>query len=148
MSFLSSLGFAILLGPIAGSMYAGYQQQKLATKNAKLQRRQQDLQQAREKRQLVRQARIVSATAQNNAENQGVAGSSANLGGVGSIQSQLASNMSFLDQYKALSDKMFFNSKEAATYQTAQGIFDTVTNLAMSAAGNPAAFNSLFRRGP
>jgi len=62
------------------------------------QQKQQDLESARERRRVLRQARIQRATVIQAGENQGVAGSSAVAGAISSIGSQTGSNLSFLDQ--------------------------------------------------
>jgi hypothetical protein len=95
-------------------------------KAAEYQRQQGDLQAARQKRDAIRQARIAMATAQQGAQNQGAAGSSAALGGVGSIQSQMGATLSFLDQFNFLSDQASIQlgkaNQFAANADTAAGI--------------------------
>jgi hypothetical protein len=93
---------AVSTGVSVVSGVMGAQQQKKA---AKAQQRQAELKNAREKRDAIRQYRVAAAMALQGAENQGAASTSASMGGLGSIQSQLTDNMSFLDQYGTLSDQ-------------------------------------------
>lgn len=72
---------------------------------AGIQLKQSKLQEARQKRDAVRQARLAYGQAQNSAANQGVSASSASLGGLASIGSQASDNVSFLDQYGFYSDQ-------------------------------------------
>jgi len=72
---------------------------------AELQQKQVNLQNARAKRDAVREARIAYGTAQNTAANQGVSASSGSQGGLSSIAAQAADNVSFLDQYGFYSDQ-------------------------------------------
>jgi regulator of protease activity HflC (stomatin/prohibitin superfamily) len=80
---------------------ANAQQQQATT----AQRQMNDLQAARQRRDAIRQARIAAANAEQTGESQGSAASSSAIGGQGSIQSQLGSNLSFLDQYNHLADQ-------------------------------------------
>lgn len=80
-------------------MYQGAKAQEYQQQAADAQRKQANLQAARERRDAVRQARIAMAATSQNAANQGASTSSAFQGGYGSIQSQLGSNLSFLDQF-------------------------------------------------
>lgn len=139
-----------LLGPVAGSMYYGAKAQEEQRDAIRMQRKQQALQEARQKRDMIRQSRMAIATTKNNSENQGVSGSSSALGGIGSIMSQLGSNLSFLDQYGQLSDRITNSNMRASKYaQTSQTLSD-VASLAMSATGSSgqimASFNSIFGR--
>jgi hypothetical protein len=104
---------------------------------AALQQKQVNLQNARAKRDAVREARIAFGTAQNTAANQGVSGSSASLGGLSSISSQVSDNISFLDQFGFYSDqasKALGNasrqSMKARGYQAASGFVTSIQNAA------------------
>lgn len=74
-------------------------------KAAEFQQKQVNLQNARAKRDAVREARMAYGTAQNAAANQGVSASSGSQGGLSSIAAQAADNISFLDQYGFFSDQ-------------------------------------------
>lgn len=132
------------------SVYSSQQAAGSQRKAMRIQRRQAALQEAKQKRELVRQGRISAATAASNAENQGVAGSSSAQGGVGSIISQVGSNMSFLDQYGKLSDQITGQNMSAAKYGAQAQLFGDVADLAMMGAQNPDAvqsFKGIFKSG-
>lgn len=86
---------------MAGTTASVISQQKAQS----AERHRDELQNQRQKLETVKAARAAYATAQNNAANQGVLNSSGAQGGEGSIQSQLGSNLTFLDKYNALSTK-------------------------------------------
>jgi len=93
---------------IAGSIFSSQMQSKAASaaaQSAKLQRQAQELQTARERSDAIRQARMSMGEATQAGANQGTLGSSASQGGIGSIRSQLAGNLSFLDNYSLLTQK-------------------------------------------
>jgi hypothetical protein len=78
------------------------------------------------------------ADAQASAENQGVADSSGAMGGQGSIQSQVNSNLSFLDSYSYLSDRSGAALGKANEFATSASIWGGVAKLgeeAYSASG-------------
>lgn len=70
-----------------------------------LQQQQQNLQAAKNRTEVIRSARTARAQAQNAASVQGVTTSSAAQGGQGAIQSQLTSNLSFLDNQNLITDQ-------------------------------------------
>lgn len=95
---------------VASTAYTvkSYNEQKKASKAAeeanRLQRSQADLAEARRRREIVRQARMQRGQAQVAAENQGVAMSSSALGAEAAFNSQLTSNLSFLDTSQRIAD--------------------------------------------
>lgn len=103
---------------------------------AELDRKRMTLQNARERRDAIRASRLAFAQAQQNAENQGASASSASQGGLGSIQSQLSSNISFLDRFSTLSDMASQQLGRAQIYQQRASTAQAVSNLGM------AVFNS------
>lgn len=109
---------------------------------AAFQQKQADLQNARARRDAVREARMAYGAAQNTAANQGVSGSSGSLGGLSSITSQAADNVSFLDQFGFYSDqasKALGNasrqSMKARGYQAAAGFVQNLQNAGARMAG-------------
>lgn len=124
------------------SIYAGERANKQAKKYAKAEQQRSDLQYARERRDAIRQARAAYASAQQSAENQGVASSSSAQGGQSSITSQLNSNLSFLDQYKVFTDQASGALAAQAKWQHRQQQADQVVGLAMSVAGNSAGISA------
>lgn len=82
-----------------------------------LERQRQNLAAAKERRDLLRKARVSRADAKNNAAAQGVSTSSAAQGGLGSIESQFSSNLSFLDNYNLITDQASKRMSEYRYYQ-------------------------------
>lgn len=109
---------------------------------AALQQKQVDLQNARNKRDAIREARMAFGKAQNTAANQGVSASSGSLGGLSSISSQVSDNVSFLDQFGFYSDqasKALGNASRQAMkargYQAASGFVQNLQNAGARMAG-------------
>lgn len=110
------------LAVAAVGTYASIKNQNKALREQKkankFERQRGELQSARQKTQAIREARVAQADVQQAAENQGAANTSVSQGGVGSIISQMNSNLSFLDQYGFMSDQA---SKHLGNAQAAQG---------------------------
>lgn len=86
----------------------------------------------RERRDAIRAARISSANLVQTGENSGGSGTSAFLGGLGSIQTQLNNNLSFLDTQQSLADKASVQSQKAAAAANSAQKWGTVTDLGMA----------------
>ena len=97
-------GSALAVAGVAtgASIYQGAQATKAQNKSLQFQRQQSALQNAMQKRQAIRQARIAAGNSQQTAATAGVSNSSSAEGAYGSIQSQLSGNLSFLDQNQFL----------------------------------------------
>lgn len=128
-------------GFLAVSAYGTVKSVQAQKKQAKFQRqannaqRQQDnLKAARERREAIRAARIARGASLQAGVTQGAEGSSAALGALGSIDSQLRGGLSFLDQYNNLSDQASIAlgkaNKQGAKAQT----YGAVADFGMKAA--------------
>ena len=107
-------------------------------KMAKAQKRQyayerqiQDNKNVRERRDAIRAARMTSGALVQTGENQGASATSAALGGLGSIESQLNSNLSFLDTNVSLANRAGAEAGKARTAATAAGNWGAVSQLGM-----------------
>lgn len=141
----AAVGGAAALGTaglgIAGySAYKSSQYQKASlgyqNQAADLEKKQVALANMRQKRDAVRQARMAQAQSQTSASNQNVSDSSSAQGGQGSIQSQLGSNLSFLDMYNKYSEQAstaLGNARAASS--TAQG-FSDLASVSMAVFNN------------
>lgn len=115
-------------------------------KALEFEKKQADLASARQRRDAIRQARIARAQAENAGANQGVLDSSAVAGGVGSIKSQLSSELSFLDTWNAYSDQASQALGRANTFmQRAQSAAE-ISKLGMGAYNNAPQLDSLAKR--
>lgn len=99
---------AVALGTVAVGTAVQIQQGRKAAKASAaasaLDRQRMNLQTARERREAIKATRSAQANIQQNAENQGASYTSGAAGGQGSVASQGAANLSFLDQYTTLTD--------------------------------------------
>lgn len=104
-----------------------------------------NLQVAREKRDAIKAARLAFATAQQGAENQGAANTSSSVGGLGSIQSQLSSNLSFLDQNQVLADAGSVQIGLANKYMSRARTADAVSSVAGSVFNNATTISKVWK---
>lgn len=81
-----------------------------------IQRRQQAAQQARERRQQIQEARIRQAQVIQSAANTGGLNSSSVIGGVGSVGSQMSTNLGFLWSQEALAGQYTFLQNRASKF--------------------------------
>ncbi len=144
MTGLEVAALAVAVVGTGASMYEqhkaqGYQKQ--ATRAARLQN---DLQAARQRRDAIRQARIAQGQLGVKGATQGVQNSSAFQGGLGSIQSQLNNNLSFLDVYNNLSNEASLALDKAASAQGLASDFGKVADLGMTVFGNSSHISKVF----
>jgi hypothetical protein len=144
---------AAALAVSAGSAYTANQNARRAAsaQNTAIQAQQQqaDLQAARQRRDAIRTARVASARAANAAATQGAFGSSGSLGGLASIQSQLGSNLSFLDTYNKLSDTATESLGRSNIFRARAEGAQAMSQLALAtlpyASKAAPAFNKIFK---
>lgn len=139
---IAAVGTAIAIGGAVGQMSAASKQAKAAKKANRFERQKNELQSARQKMEAVREGRRSAATAAQNAENQGVAGSSIGQGGVGSIISQTNSNLSFLDRYGYMSDQASKFLQKSADYQAKGQMWGAIAGI-----GEKIASHGSFAKG-
>ena len=148
-------GTAAVIGAVVGGVSAvsGARQQKKAASEAATARRRseatqqkiRDLQTARERRQLVRQSRAARAEAISGAAAGGALDTSSLVAGVGSIQTQAASAISFLDTTQALAQQasIFNISAAGATGRAkAAGATAALGQSLFTASGGFSAFDN------
>lgn len=116
---------AAIFGAVEGSKSAS-----AARKSQQAQRDQQNLRAAQERRQSIRNMRMAYATAQQNQENQGVAGGSAQ-GGLGSIITQGNANLSFLDDQMLAANKAGMYADKAAKHEATSNMWGSLSKLSM-----------------
>ncbi len=133
--------FAVASAIFSGaSAITGAQAAKSQRKAQQEQANQQNMRAAMERRQTVRQMRMAYASAQQNSENQGVGGSSGAMGGQGSIQTQGAANLSFLnDQMLSANKQGAFLDKASKQQAGSQmwGAFASLATTGMSMSPTP-----------
>ena len=153
LPFIAAAAVATTVVSTGYSIYAGERANKFAKKAAKTEQARNDLQAARGRRDAIRDARAAYASAQQSAENQGVAQSSSAIGGQASIASQLNSNLSFLDQFKFYTDQTSAALGKAQTWGNRANTADKIAGASASvfqAAGGIGAlekqFSTIFKK--
>lgn len=128
MSTIGVSGFISLIA--AGAGVAEGQKGRRATERAtKSRQRTAEVQQAQQRRQQIIQARRARAAALSQAESAGVSGGSQVQGVVGSIQSQVAENLSFLNTLSDLDQQRFNAIGDVGKSQARQTTFQALGNL-------------------
>ncbi len=100
-----------------------------------------NLRAAKARRDTIREGRIRFAAAQQNAENQGVGSSSGAQGGQGSILTQLASNVSFIDDQQTAARVSGAFMDRAAKASSYADMWSSLSSLGFMGAG--ADWNSI-----
>lgn len=108
---------------------------KSQRKAEKIQSKQAAAQNAKARRQQILQGRRARASAVAQGEAQGISGGSAVQGTVGAVQTQTASNVSFLGQLASFDRARFGALSGARTAQGRAATFQTFSNLADSPTG-------------
>ena len=148
MAVLTAIAATALAVSAGSTIYSANQQNKASKANqaaAGLDRQRMNLQVAREKRDAIKAARFSYAQAQQGAENQGAQYSSSSEGGLGSIQSQLGSNLSFLDQNQILADAASVQIGIANKYQSRARTADAVGSVANSVFANSDTISKVWK---
>lgn len=129
MGFIGpALGIA---GAVAG-IFGKRKQAKSAKRIVEAQQRQNEIGAARERLTQVREARRRQADILQTGANQGVAGSSAVLGGASSIESQLTSNLEFIAENEAVNKEISEASAGQIKGQLISGLGGAAASLGAS----------------
>lgn len=116
-----------------GTAYSTYKQGQEQKKAIRAEQRRADLQASRNRRQLIRNARVARASVESQASLTGLTGSSAAAGSMSNIQSRLGENLSFLDQNLALSQQASAANEAAARWASRAGISSAIGGMAKTA---------------
>lgn len=129
---------SIGLGLAVFSTAYSVDQQREAAKDSKraqrAQQRLQDIKAARERRSQVRQAIVAQSTLEARAQATGTSKSSSAQQGGDSVQSQLASNLSFLDQANQLNQQTSIFEQRAASASSRAATGQAVASLSLTGA--------------
>ena len=120
------------------SMRASQRAAKAQVQANELQRQSMSLEQARQRRETIRAARMARGRAVTSAARQGVMDSSGAQGGMASIRSQLGYNLSFLDQQERFNDQASQALGRARMFESRAETFGALANLTWRA-GSAAA---------
>lgn len=139
----AAVGAAAAVVGTAATIKAQNRANKAAKQQYAYERQMSQNRSVRERRDAIRAARLTQGSLVQTANNQGASSTSAALGGQGSIQSQLNSNLSFLDTQSSLADKSGAASVARQGALTNAGNWAAVSNLGMtvfSMSGGVGAF--------
>lgn len=143
LPIIAGIGAAAMVVGTVASISNQNKSLKLQQQANQFERQKSDLQFMQQRVQAIRASRQASAGVQQAAENQGVATSSVAQGGQASIQSQMNSNLSFLDQYHYFSDQAADAIGKAQVASSHASMWGQVAQLgaeAFSYAGGTGAF--------
>lgn len=133
---------AAVVGTINSARAAGRQYD--AQKKESIYNRQiQNNRAAKERRDAIRAGRLASANLAQMAENTGGSSTSAALGAMGSIQSQINSNISFLDTNQKLSNQAASAAGEAARFGYQAQLWSSVSQVGQTVFNAAGGFGAI-----
>jgi hypothetical protein len=149
MSFLSvASGIATIGSAVLGtkaaldSAGAAKDAARAQSQAAQIARRQESLRAARERRELIRSRRVAAAENLSQGVARGVVGSSALAGVQSALNTNFASNLSFLDQMAELSTERISFLDQAQQSSAAASVFSAMSSLAFTGARTAGGFFS------
>lgn len=141
MAALTSIALGITAATSVGSAVSQRRGAREARRANRADQRRADIANARERRAIVRSARVARAQVEAQGAVSGLTGSSAVAGSTANIQSQLGENLSFLDQNQQLSAAASRANAAAASWMSRAGTFGVLGQLAEAGGaqfgGNP-----------
>ena len=141
---IAGVGLAVGVASTVASISASNKQAKYQRQALKYQRQSDNIKAAKERKDAIRAARLASGTALQVAANQGAMDTSASLGGLGSITSQLNQNLSFLDQTSTLADQASVSIGKANKQGANAAMFGQIADLGFMVAGKSKNIASVF----
>lgn len=143
MSDAEDVGIAVMTGGLALPVQAREDQKSAERREGRAraeERKIRDIKNARERRRAIREARVQRAEIEAGAQASGTTSTSGAAQGVGTVGTQLAANLSFLDEVgaRATSASLFRESaaRKRSQAQDKQQLFDLgVTGVKMAAGG-------------
>lgn len=126
---------AVAVIGLAFSVSESRKAEKQREKAVEVQEKTSALQNAKARRQQVAQSRRLRAAAIAQGEAQGVSGGSQVAGAVGSVQTQTATNISFLNQLEGFDRARFGALSSAQSFEASAGIARSIAGVAASPTG-------------
>jgi hypothetical protein len=139
---IAAAGLAISAVGTVATISSQNKMQKAQANQYKFERQIQTNRSTRERRDAIRAARLTQGALVQTGENQGASGTSSALGGMGSITSQLNSNLSFLDTNTKLADRAGTAAGDARKAAAAASNWNGVTQLGMQIFNNSGTIAS------
>jgi hypothetical protein len=144
---IAAVGAVVAAGATVASARQAGKARKDAKKQYAYERQLNDNRAARQRVQAIREARLTQGALLQTAANTGASGTSAFLGAMGSIQSQLNSNLSFLDTNQKLENLGGFYASRANIHRSKADTFASVGALGMSIFSAAGGFNAFDKTG-
>lgn len=135
----------IAVGTAAASAYSSYQSGKAAQRQYAAEQRRAEIQNVRNVRQQIREARLAQASMTNVAAQTGGMGGSALAGGTSSVGAQLAGNLNYMTDIARENTAITAAAADAAQWQTTATIFGTVGKVAGVGAEATGGYQQLFK---
>lgn len=139
---IAAVGATVAAGATVASAVEAGKARKQSKKQYAYERQLATNRAARERTQAIREARLTQGAVLQAAENSGAGGSSAALGALGSIQTQLSSKLSFLDTNQKLADLAGFHASKANIYRSKADTYSSISALGMSIFSASGGFNA------
>lgn len=143
---VAAVGATVAAGATVASAIQAGKARKAAEKQYAYERQLATNRAAKERVNAIRTARLASGALAQTAANSGASSSSVALGAFGSIQSQLNSNLSFLDTNQKLADQAGYYASKANIHQSKANTYSSIGALGMQIFGAAGGFNA-FRGG-
>ena len=122
--------FYIMAGAAAASAYSSYQSGKASQRQFAAEQRRAEIQNVRNVRQQIREARLAQASMTNVAAQTGGMGGSALAGGTSSVGAQLAGNLSYMTDIARENTAITAAAADAAQAQSNAAVFGSIGQLA------------------
>jgi len=139
---LAAVGAVVAAGATVASAVQAGKARKDAKKQYQYERQLANNKSLQEKTNAIRAARLASGALAQTAANSGAAESSIALGALGSITSQLNSNLSFLDTNQRLENLAGFYASRANIHQSKSQTYAGVAQLGLTIFDAAGGFNS------
>lgn len=124
---------AIAVGSAAASAYSSNEARKATKESARAEQRRAEVQNIRNVRQSIREARLAQGALVSQGASAGTLGSSGVAGGMSSVSAQLGGNLNYLSQIAEENTSIFNSSLKASQYQANAQIFGTISSAAAGA---------------
>jgi|14BtaG_2_1085337.scaffolds.fasta_scaffold01825_8 hypothetical protein len=131
---LPALAFALAAGSTAVSIHQSRKAAKAQERAQKIEQKKQDYTTARERRKQIRAARVAQAGAATQARVSGTTSSSRTGGVAGGIQSEMASNVGFLNTQQGFTHAIGRQNIKAAQAQSRASTASAIAGLSMQSA--------------
>lgn len=146
---IAAVGAVVGAGAAVASTIQAGKANKAAKKQFAFERQLATNQAAKNRRDVIRQSRLARGALQQTIANSGGAGdSSIALGALGSIQTQLAGNLSFLDTNQKLANQAGFQANKATIARNTSSLYGSVSQLGLTvfnSAGGAGSVGNLFK---